>query len=89
MKIGVFTGNRAEYGLLSPLITAIEDAADMHLVLFVGGALLNEKYGETLSDIEAGGIPIAQKIHILEPGVNGVTTAGAISDAITECRKPS
>ena len=87
MKIGVFTGNRAEYGLLSPLITAIEDAADMHLVLFVGGALLNEKYGETLSDIEAGGIPIAQKIHILEPGVNGVTTAGAISDAITECEK--
>ena len=87
MKIGVFTGNRAEYGLLSPLITAIEDAADMHLVLFVGGALLNEKYGETLSDIEAGGIPIAQKIHILEPGVTGVTTAGAISDAITECEK--
>ncbi|MEQ8742977.1 UDP-N-acetylglucosamine 2-epimerase [Parasphingorhabdus sp.] len=85
LKVGVFTGNRAEYGLLKPLISAIRADPDLELLLFVGGALLNDKYGKGLDAITDDGFEITRTIKIPEPGTSGVSTAGAIAAAITQC----
>lgn len=42
-KIGVFTGNRAEYGLLVPVMRALRDAPDLELRLFLGQTGLAER----------------------------------------------
>ena len=85
LKVGVFTGNRAEYGLLKPLIRALDSDPDFELALFVGGALLNKRYGESLAQIAKDRFPVTADIQIPEPGENGVTTAGAIAHGITAC----
>lgn len=87
LNIGVFTGNRAEFGLLRPLFRAISRAPDMSLSLFVGGALLNEKYGQNLQEISQENITIAARIEIPEPGANGVSTSSAIGIAIQKCEE--
>lgn len=53
--IAVFTGSRAEYGLLRHLITAIAADPDLHLQLIVSGSHLSSSHGRTLAEIEADG----------------------------------
>lgn len=54
-KIGVFTGSRAEYGLLVPVLRAIEASPNLDLQLFAGGAHLDD-VGEGFS--VAADVPI-------------------------------
>ena len=53
--IAVFTGSRAEYGLLRHLIAAIAADPDLHLQLIVSGSHLSSSHGRTLAEIEADG----------------------------------
>lgn len=55
-KIAVFTGSRAEYGLLRHLIRLINEDQGLELSLIVSGSHLSERYGCTISEIEADGI---------------------------------
>src|SRR5204862_2539614 len=43
-------------------------APDLELVLFVGGMHLAPEFGNTVRDIEADGIPVAERIEMLEKG---------------------
>ena len=52
-KIAVVTATRAEYGILTPLIRAIHEDADLQLVLLVTGTHLSQKHGFTKRFIEA------------------------------------
>lgn len=54
-RIGVFTGTRAEYGLLRPVLEAMELSDRLELRLIVGGTHLSEAHGRTVSEIEADG----------------------------------
>ena len=54
-RIGVFTATRAEYGLLRPVLAAMEDSATIHPLLIVAGAHLSARHGATLAEIEADG----------------------------------
>lgn len=56
--IGVFTGNRAEYGLLVPVLRALGDAPDLDLQLIVGQEGLSDE-GERFA--VAATVPIARK----------------------------
>lgn len=56
-KIGVFTGNRAEYGLLVPVLRALRDTPDLELQLIVGQAGF---YDEGKEFAVAATVPIAQ-----------------------------
>lgn len=87
MNIGVFTGNRAELGLLMPLIDYLNKLSIVDLTLFVGGALLNKKYGNSIEMLEEYNIKDRREIEILEPGVNGITTNKAIADGIVNCER--
>jgi UDP-hydrolysing UDP-N-acetyl-D-glucosamine 2-epimerase len=63
-RIAVVTGTRAEYGLLRPLLFALQQRTDCALQLIVTGAHLSPAHGMTLRDIEADGLPIHAKIDI-------------------------
>lgn len=52
-KIAVFTGNRAEYGLLRPVIKELLSRQGCKIKLIVSGSHMSEKYGNTLSEIES------------------------------------
>lgn len=65
-KICVVTATRAEYGLLTNVIKRIAEAPDLELCLVVTGAHLSSDYGSTVHEIEQSGLPIAERIPILE-----------------------
>jgi UDP-hydrolysing UDP-N-acetyl-D-glucosamine 2-epimerase len=63
-RIAVFTGSRAEYGLLRHLIKAIEAEPGLALQLIVSGSHLSQRHGSTVAEIEADGIPIAARVPL-------------------------
>ncbi|MEI6713053.1 MAG: UDP-N-acetylglucosamine 2-epimerase [Verrucomicrobiota bacterium] len=64
-KIAVFTGTRAEYGLLKPLMTEIRSSATLELQLIVSGAHLTPVHGNTWQQIEQDGFAIDEQVEIL------------------------
>ena len=56
MRICVATGTRAEYGLLSPLMTAIKNEPGWQLQVLVTGAHLSSEFGLTYQAIEKYGV---------------------------------
>lgn len=76
------TGTRAEYGLLSGLISGIEQADDLVLQLIVTGSHLSAAHGNTYLEIEADGHHIDAKIPILSTGDSPVDVARALAAAI-------
>lgn len=76
-RICVFTGTRAEYGLLKPLIAAIAASPRLELSLLVTGAHLAPSQGLTWREIEADGFPIAERIEIMSDSDSNVGIATA------------
>jgi len=69
-NICVFTGTRAEYGILKGLIRAIELDPQFNLQLFVSGSHLSSEFGMTISEIEQDGFKAAAKVEILLSSVD-------------------
>lgn len=67
-KIAVVTATRAEYGLLSRLISLLEQQPDFDCQLLVTGAHLSPEHGMTVNEIKANGLCIAAEIPILQNG---------------------
>lgn len=63
-RIGVFTATRAEFGLLRPVIAALEASASLEPAVIVSGAHLSERHGLTARDIEAEGVAIAARVPV-------------------------
>ena len=72
IKIALVTATRAEYGLLSPVITQLRkhESEELSVELIVTGTHLSDKYGSTIHEIEAGGSRID---HIIEIPVESAT----------------
>lgn len=64
-KICVFTGTRAEYGLLRPLIDEIRKDSDLELQLVVTGMHLSTEFGLTYQIIEKDGYNIDEKVEMV------------------------
>ena len=64
-KIAVFTGTRAEYGLLSSIIRGITESSEAELQLLVGGMHLSSEFGYTISEIQKEQIPISECFEFL------------------------
>jgi len=64
-KIAVFTGTRAEYGLLYWLLKDIKSDVELDLQLLVSGAHLSPEFGNTYLEIEQDGFVIDEKIEML------------------------
>ncbi len=74
-KVAVFTGTRAEYGLLFWLLKDIQSDTDLALQLLVSGMHLSPEFGETYQQIEKDGFKIDEKIEILLSSDSAVGTA--------------
>ncbi len=66
-KIAVVTGTRAEYGLLYPVLKAIEASPKLQLSLVVSGMHLSHEFGYTVTEIEKDGFTIDARVDML-PG---------------------
>ena len=64
-KVAVFTGTRAEYGLLYWLLKDIEENDDLALQLIVSGMHLSAEFNHTVRFIEQDGFDIAEKVEML------------------------
>lgn len=64
-KICVFTGTRAEYGLLKPLMSRIRKDKAFELQILVSGTHLSLDFGLTYKEIENDGFAITDKVETL------------------------
>ncbi len=80
--IAVFTGTRAEYGLLQPLMAAIQDDDQLVLKLIVSGMHLSPEFGLTWQQIAADGFHIDEKIEILLSSDTAVGVAKSMGIAV-------
>ena len=62
IKIAIFTGNRAEYGLQYPIIKAISKHSRLKYYLLVSGAHLDEDFGYTKKEIEKDGFRVEAEV---------------------------
>lgn len=81
-RIAVFTGNRAEYSLLYPILTAIAEqpALDYHLI--VSGAHLQEEFGRTIAEVERDGFHIHARVPLDASSEGLLGTVEAIASVI-------
>lgn len=77
-RIAVFTGTRAEYGLLYWLLKDIQADAELDLKLLVSGTHLSLEFGCTFQQIEKDGFTIDEKIEILLSSDTAVGVAKSI-----------
>lgn len=64
-KICVFTGTRADYGLLQPLMRGITQTPGLELQVIASGTHLSPEFGNTYLEIEKDGFQIDAKVEIL------------------------
>lgn len=81
-KVAVFTGTRAEYGLLYWLLHDIRADNDLQLQLLVSGSHLSPEFGHTYQQIEADGFDISAKIEILLSSDSAVGTVKSMGLAL-------
>lgn len=82
-NITIITSTRAEYGLLRSVIQKVAAAQDLQLQLVVTGAHLCARFGNTVQEIEADGLPIAARLPIFEENNPNEPVALTIARTIT------
>lgn len=77
-KIAVFTGTRAEYGLLYWLLKDLQQDSEIELQLLVSAMHLSPEFGMTYQQIETDGFTITEKVEMLLSSDSAVGTAKSI-----------
>ncbi|MDB3877928.1 UDP-N-acetylglucosamine 2-epimerase [Gammaproteobacteria bacterium] len=83
-KIAVFTGTRAEYGLLFWIMKGLQQENNIDFQLFVGGMHLSKKFGFTVKQIEADGFNITERLDFLMPSDSPKSIANSMAIALTQ-----
>jgi UDP-hydrolysing UDP-N-acetyl-D-glucosamine 2-epimerase len=87
VRICVFTGTRAEYGLLTPLLKRLEAAPDVELTLLVTGTHLSERHGHTVDAIRADGFTIEAEVPLPLDHDSRLSVALAMGKAASGCAR--
>lgn len=92
-KICIFTGTRAEYGIMSRLFRMIEDDPELQLQIIATNMHLSPEFGMTYKEIEADGFHIDKKVEMLlsSDTANGTVKSMGLAligfaDALTELK---
>jgi UDP-N-acetylglucosamine 2-epimerase (non-hydrolysing)/GDP/UDP-N,N'-diacetylbacillosamine 2-epimerase (hydrolysing) len=80
--IGVFSGNRAEYGLQYPILRAIRDHPQLDYRLIVSGAHHDSNFGRTISEIRQDGFDIHAEVALDMGAGDRTVTARAIGTGV-------
>jgi UDP-hydrolysing UDP-N-acetyl-D-glucosamine 2-epimerase len=78
-SIAIVTGTRAEFGLLSHLMRALQRRSDVNPLLIATGTHFDPRFGESVKEIEAAGLPIAAKVPMSIRGDRGEDVAHAMA----------
>jgi GDP/UDP-N,N'-diacetylbacillosamine 2-epimerase (hydrolysing) len=78
LKVCFFTGSRADYGLLFPLIRKMTDDNFFDVSVIASGMHLSPEFGYTVKDIEKDGVEVTEKVEVLISGDSPVSTAKAV-----------
>ena len=81
-RICVITGTRAEYGLLRPVMRAIQSSDRCELRLVVAGMHLSHEFGDTYLEIEKDGFHAEARVDMTFSGDSHAATAKAIGIGI-------
>lgn len=82
-KIAVFTGNRAEFSMLTPIIQGLKNDARIEYILIVSGAHLYENHGNSLKEIEREGFEIHYRLPLENKGgTDELSTTKTIGEVI-------
>lgn len=79
--IGIVTGTRAEYGLLSRTIKLLQDHESFDTRIFVCGAHLSPEHGYTISELESLGVQNLVPIEMLLSSATRVGIAKSVGIA--------
>lgn len=82
-RVAVFTGNRAEYGLLFPIIRAMRERGDLDVRLVVSGAHVAPEFGRTISEIVEDGLEVAETVDLGIRGDDVKAQAASLGRAVT------
>ena len=86
-RICVFTGSRAEYGLLYPLLKKLVGHPQFRMQLLVSGMHLSSAFGNTYRQIEKDGFRIDAKVSILSNDDSPFGIARATAKGMEEYAK--
>ena len=81
--IAVFTGSRADYGLLFWLMKDIQASDHLSLQTLVSGMHLSAKHGDTWRDIEKDGFRIDQRVDLQLTGDQALDIAQAVGRGVS------
>ena len=79
-KIAVISGNRAEYGLLAPVMRRIGDSPSLDLQVIVTASHLLPEFGLTVETIERDGFEIDRKIPQISSALDGFDVAHQVGE---------
>lgn len=83
-KIAVFTGGRADYGLLYHLLQGIQNSEQLELQLIVGGYHWSSQFGETWKQVKADGFEIAGKIESVPEEDTALGIVNAVAKSVQD-----
>ncbi|MBI2050315.1 MAG: UDP-N-acetylglucosamine 2-epimerase (hydrolyzing) [Parcubacteria group bacterium] len=86
-KIAVITGARSEYGILKPVLSAIQKHPRLKLQLVVGGMHLSKQFGYTINEIKKDGFRVAATFNTLLTGDTGARMAQSAGTGIIQFTK--
>jgi GDP/UDP-N,N'-diacetylbacillosamine 2-epimerase (hydrolysing) len=78
----VVSSSRADFGLLYPLLSRLENSDILNLKFLVTGSHLSTELGHTIDEIEQTGIPIAARVHTNPKDTNAINIACNIANTI-------
>lgn len=81
-KICVVTGTRAEYGLLSRLMSTIQNAEMLQLQVIACAAHLSLKHGMTVNQILADGFQVDARVEMLEEGDDATAIVKSVAKGL-------
>lgn len=86
-KICVITGTRADYGILHPVMKAIEASKDLSLYIIAIGMHLMKEFGFTVNEIKKDGFKVYKQVDTSYKEDTGLAMADSIGRAVSELSK--
>lgn len=86
-KIVAFTSNRSEFGVLVPILKAIEKHQSLDLSLIIAGAHYSKEHGFTVSEILNENFKISGKIPFSHSVINHSNIAESVGSLTQNCSK--
>lgn len=82
-KVVYVTGTRADFGLMRSTLQAIHASPALELGVVVTGMHLDERYGNTVREIEEAGLPVVARVPVSHVRSRGADTARNIATMLS------